>query len=266
MSKKTAAQSQKFYLKKKSHYSITDISQFDQDHSFKFSLNSSKCRRFTSDKIYTGQGLFILRIKTFEECREIEIELKFKERHIKSSPICVKEIFPENCKCRRVIDMVLVDLNCEAENDQIREDLKAFPTVNFTKYRDYVHRNYENSRSAALCNYVVKSGRIYRKCYGEYVGFKMFIDRMLSHLSNKVKLPDFEFFMNLGDWPLMRKQARDDVIMPIFSWCGSTDSHDIVIPTYDLTESTLNMLQRSVLDIFSVQREKWKWSEKVKSL
>lgn len=50
--------------------------------------------------------------------------------------------------------------------------------------------------------------------------------------------------------------------MPIFSWCGSTDTFDIVIPTYDLTESTLNMMQRSILDILSVQREKFKWKEK----
>lgn len=57
----------------------------------------------------------------------------------------------------------------------------------------------------------------------------------------KVKLPDLEFFSNLGDWPLS-KRGLDPI--PVLSWCGSDETYDIVMPTYDLTESVLEALGR----------------------
>lgn len=107
---------------------------------------------------------------------------------------------------------------------------------------------------------MVKSNAIFRKCYGQYTGFSMFMDATLNALVNKVNLPDFEFFMNLGDWPLVKRSAES---VPIFSWCGSLETMDIVLPTYDLTESTLNMLHRVTLDILSVQKQQWKWQDKI---
>jgi len=64
-------------------------------------------------------------------------------------------------------------------------------------------------------------------------------------LSDKlqVMLPNVEFVVNLGDWPLEHKHTNDDPL-PIFSWCGSDDTRDIVMPTYDVTESTLETLGR----------------------
>ena len=53
-----------------------------------------------------------------------------------------------------------------------------------------------------------------------------------------------EFFVNLGDWPLVRKT---DSQIPILSWCGSDDTSDIVMPTYDLTEATLETMGRLVI-------------------
>lgn len=87
-----------------------------------------------------------------------------------------------------------------------------------------------------MCHYIIKDNEIYNKCYGKYVGFKMFIDAMLLSLHQKALLPDLEFFVNLGDWPLVKE---NDEIYPIFSWCGSTQSYDIVMPTYGLSEATL---------------------------
>ena len=52
-----------------------------------------------------------------------------------------------------------------------------------------------------------------------------------------------EFFVNLGDWPL-EKRKPSDRIHPIFSWCGSNNTRDIVMPTYDLTESVLETMGR----------------------
>ncbi len=60
---------------------------------------------------------------------------------------------------------------------------------------------------------------------------------------DQVKLPDIEFFVNLGDWPL-EKRRESEKPSPIFSWCGSNDTQDIVMPTYDLTESVLETMGR----------------------
>ena len=56
-------------------------------------------------------------------------------------------------------------------------------------------------------------------------------------------LPDLEFIVNLGDWPLEFKSPADNPL-PIFSWCGSDDTRDIVMPTYDLVQSALETMNR----------------------
>lgn len=61
-------------------------------------------------------------------------------------------------------------------------------------------------------------------------------------LFEQVTLPDFEFIMNLGDWPLENNRQHP---LPIVSWCGSDSSSDIVLPTYDLMDSTIEMMNRS---------------------
>jgi hypothetical protein len=55
--------------------------------------------------------------------------------------------------------------------------------------------------------------------------------------------------MNLGDYPI---SSADDPL-PIISWCGSNQTRDIILPTYDLTETTLQMLSRITTDIFSMR-------------
>lgn len=72
----------------------------------------------------------------------------------------------------------------------------------------------------------------------------MFMDSMLLSLARKVHLPDMEFFVNLGDWPLV---SKNNEIFPIFSWCGSTDTLDIVMPTYDISESSLENMGKYVV-------------------
>ncbi|KAL9976452.1 hypothetical protein ACROYT_G013755 [Oculina patagonica] len=89
----------------------------------------------------------------------------------------------------------------------------------------------------------------------------MFMDNILLSLARKVVLPDMEFFVNLGDWPLVKLNTNP---IPVFSWCGSDDTFDIVMPTYDLTESTLETMGRVSLDMLSVQSNgSPKWSDKI---
>lgn len=67
------------------------------------------------------------------------------------------------------------------------------------------------------------------------------MDAILLSLARKIVLPDIEFFVNLGDWPLVPEQGP---LYPIFSWCGSEDTIDIVMPTYDITQSSLEAMGR----------------------
>lgn len=102
-------------------------------------------------------------------------------------------------------------------------------------------QKYHQPESTSFCHYAIKQNNLYRSCYGKHVGFNMFSDNILLSLMRKVKLPDMELIINLGDWPLVHKH---DIPLPVFSWCGSDETYDIVMPTYDLTESTLENMGR----------------------
>ena len=82
---------------------------------------------------------------------------------------------------------------------------------------------------------------MYSKRLGEITDFKMFVDGMLFSLLRKVKLPNVEFLMNVGDWPLEMNLKNP---IPIFSWCGSNITSDIVLPTWDQTKNTRLALHR----------------------
>jgi hypothetical protein len=77
---------------------------------------------------------------------------------------------------------------------------------------------------------------------------------------SQVILPDMEFLMNLGDYPL----SNGPDPLPIISWCGSEQTHDIILPTYEITEATLQMLSRTTLDIFAMRATRHlPWANKI---
>ena len=85
--------------------------------------------------------------------------------------------------------------------------------------------------------------QVYWKAHGSIIDFKMHVEAILLSLTRKVWLPDFEFLLNVGDWPLEKRRVSQKPA-PVFSWCGSEDTRDIIMPTYDVTGSTLGMLDR----------------------
>lgn len=78
----------------------------------------------------------------------------------------------------------------------------------------------------------------------------MFMDSVLKSFTRRVLLPDIEFFMNLGDWPLVKKNGK---IYPVFSWCGSDETADIILPTYDITESSLEAMDRFYINLIIIK-------------
>lgn len=178
----------------------------------------------------------------YQPCKHFSIIIKYQNEHVAESPYNINEtIYPDDCDCSEnvAIDNFLDSWQCGPVPRQIVADLAPFSTCDWDLIRQKVIEKFNQPHSISLCHFVIKSNSVHRKCYGKYVGFKMFIDSVLLSLSRKFKLPDSEFFVNLGDWPLVKNE-----ILPILSWCGSTETNDIVMPTYDITESTLENMGR----------------------
>ncbi|KAF2880184.1 hypothetical protein ILUMI_25985 [Ignelater luminosus] len=220
------------------------------------------CRIWT-DVLHIRRCSFIIRYKVYETCGNFIVSLKYKDDHIANSPYTIdNEVYPDDCNCAlKNINMWLKEWECGDVPEQISNDLKRFNNINFKAIRQKIITKYDSPGSISLCHYIIKENKIYRTCYGKYVGFKMFMDSILLSLTKKTIIPNLEFFVNLGDWPLV-KDANDN--FPIFSWCGSIDSYDIVMPTYDITESALENMGRVMLDMLSVQGNvKKNWNEKI---
>ncbi|XP_027961806.1 protein O-glucosyltransferase 3 isoform X4 [Eumetopias jubatus] len=84
--------------------------------------------------------------------------------------------------------------------------------------------------------------------------FASFPSINLQQMLNEVLLPDIEFYINLGDWPLEHRKVNETPgPLPIISWCGSLDSRDVILPTYDITHSTLEAMRGVTNDLLSIQ-------------
>lgn len=96
----------------------------------------------------------------------------------------------------------------------------------------------------SYCHYSVVGNRLHRRCHGQHVGFSMFPDSVFSLLARMVRLPDTEFLINLGDWPLVGVDEGDDGPIPMLSWCKTNSTADVLLPTYELTEASTECMGR----------------------
>lgn len=248
------------------------------------SRGDTNCRVRT-EQIQRSDGSVLVRYRPTVTCWNVQLSIKWRDQHVGESPYALKDrLYPENCHCPQSLGGFLE--NCPRSDDQIDKDLNAFRMINYTRARQSLLDQFEKSSPGALAvcqvtmiaigsmyiltqklfafQYIVKDQRVFRRCFGQHVGFKMFMDSLLLSLTRKATLPDLELFVNLGDWPIMKKGGQSRTIgpRPVFSWCGSDDSFDIVLPTYDLTESTLEAMNRVTLDIISVQQTRVPWKDK----
>ncbi|XP_032676241.1 protein O-glucosyltransferase 2-like isoform X1 [Odontomachus brunneus] len=229
------------------------------------SLDGSPCRIWTQ-LFDCKDGSFILRYKVFNTCLNIKIKVKIKGKELPISHSEIKgPVYEEECYCPNLsISNWLDNYRCQRNYTQMHHDLAQFPNVDFDKIRQSIIKKYDQPTSVSICHYILKTNRIYRQCYGQYVGFKIFMDAILLSLARKILLPDIEFFVNLGDWPLVPNKGP---LYPVFSWCGSEDTRDIVMPTYDITQSSLEAMGREMLDTLSVQgNTDLPWENKIEQL
>ncbi|XP_060809442.1 protein O-glucosyltransferase 2 isoform X2 [Amyelois transitella] len=215
------------------------------------STKKNYCRIWVN-KLYRKDGTFIVRYKNYETCFDLSISLYYKSRHIKGSPFTFQgPIYSDQCNCPdQNFNTWLDRYGCPKSYDSINSALKMQNNVNMKVTVQKIIERFHSPESTSFCHYAVKNNKVYRDCYGKHVGFNMFSDNILLFLARKVVLPDMELVVNLGDWPLVRKYTEP---LPIFSWCGSDDTLDILMPTYDITESSIENMGRVTLDTLSVQ-------------
>ncbi|KAM7002278.1 protein O-glucosyltransferase 3 [Tautogolabrus adspersus] len=198
-----------------------------------------------------GDGSFLVRYRLYGTVlKGLKIEVLHQDAAVAKSPYTLQgPVYHEYCDCPEADATVWQSImQCPAEEPQILADFKSFPTIDLQRLREEVPQRFSNR--GGLIHYAIINNQLHRRTLGKYTDFKMFSDEMLHSLMRKVRLPDVEFYINVGDWPLETK--RTDAV-PILSWCGSTDTRDVVLPTYEVTHSTLETMRGVTIDLLSVQ-------------
>ncbi|XP_044297375.1 protein O-glucosyltransferase 3 isoform X2 [Varanus komodoensis] len=203
-----------------------------------------------------NDGSFLMRYRMYGSVMGgIKVEILYGDAHVAQSPYILKgPVYHEYCECPEE-DAQLWEktFSCPSEETQITEDFIAFPSINLQRMFHEVPSRF-GQKMGAIVHYTILNNHIYRRSLGKYTDFKMFSDEMLLSLARKVRLPDIEFYLNVGDWPVEHRKANDTPgPLPIISWCGSLDTADIVLPTYEVTHSTFETLRGVTNDLLSIQ-------------
>ncbi|XP_074256645.1 protein O-glucosyltransferase 3 isoform X2 [Saimiri boliviensis] len=202
-----------------------------------------------------NDGTFLMRYRMYETVNEgLKIEVLYGDEHVARSPYILKgPVYHEYCECPENPQAWQKTLSCPTKEPQIAKDFASFPRINLQQMLNEVPKRFGDERGAVV-HYTILNNHIYRRSLGKYTDFKMFSDEILLSLTRKVLLPDLEFYVNLGDWPLEHRKVNGTPSpIPIISWCGSLDSRDIVLPTYDITHSTLEAMRGVTNDLLSIQ-------------
>lgn len=199
-------------------------------------------------------GVYIVRMKSYAELHNLILSITYDGVQVADSPYKIKgPIYQEKCYCPvQNLSRWYEEIECPMSYEQIDHDLDPFPAIDMNVVGPQLVSRFSDHGRHSLVHYKIIDNKVYRKTHGSIVDFKMFVDATVLSLARKVKLPDVEFFVNLGDWPLETLHPKNGGL-PVLSWCGSDTTYDIIMPTYDITEATLEMLGRVTLDIFSVQ-------------
>ncbi|XP_070240357.1 protein O-glucosyltransferase 3 isoform X1 [Bos mutus] len=203
-----------------------------------------------------NDGTFLMRYRMYETVSKgLKIEVLYGDEHVAQSPYILKgPVYHEYCECPEEDPQAWQKtLSCPDKEPQIEKDFASFPSINLQQMLIEVPKRFGDERGA-IVHYTILNNNIYRRSLGKYTDFKMFSDEILLSLARKVLLPDLEFYVNLGDWPLEHRKVNETPgPLPIISWCGSLDSQDVILPTYDITHSTLEALRGVTNDLLSIQ-------------
>jgi len=234
------------------------------DDKLEAAVEGEQCRSWT-EIFNRNDGFFIVRYKIYNVCDNMKIKLKLNGKKL-LDPIPLKSsVLPDVCNCPKgTLEDWYKNSECKVESEQLKHDLDRFENgVNISDSLERAKAAFNNPGAYAWCHYVIKDTRIYRKCYGEHVGFSMFWDAILAWMARHFSLPDLEMLVNLGDWPLVKRNKKKYEGIAMFSWCGSRETSDIIFPTYELTEASLECMGRQSLDVLSAMgKNAPRWEDK----
>ncbi|KAI4885914.1 hypothetical protein NFI96_030888 [Prochilodus magdalenae] len=241
-------------------------------------------------------GSLLVRYRMYASYTDLNIQVLLENKHVAKSPYVLSgPVYHESCDCPESSGALWEKhMHCPSSFPQIQSDLSVFPRVDLERNSHEIPQRFGQRQS--LCHYTIKNNQCSsiskentvpvlhsRAQQGRFIPLYLKLDLGRStskHMESmwasgyswmpsfsllhgkQVRLPDVEFFVNLGDWPLEKRRASEN-LHPIFSWCGSNDTRDVVMPTYDLTESVLETMGRVSLDMMSVQGNTGPlWAEK----
>ena len=223
--------------------------------SIRYDTQDSTSRKGQNLKIRTtsvGKYVVVFNIYGYQKSASIEVKLLQPTKKLLKQGT-IKNLSSKECNCPNPnVKNWLKTNNCprylKNHQAQLNYDFKKFKNGGKKIDLDLLKQQFKSwqagsGNSYAVCRYVIKNNEIFRDCAGKHIGFNMFSDEYLITLTKMVKLPDVEFIQNLGDWPLSTKQLNRNLgtnsILPIVSWCGSEETYDIILPTYDYTRTVL---------------------------
>uniref|UniRef100_A0A915BQ13 Glycosyl transferase CAP10 domain-containing protein n=1 Tax=Parascaris univalens TaxID=6257 RepID=A0A915BQ13_PARUN len=216
--------------------------------------------RLRWEQIDNFDGSYVLRIRLWSTCESIILTIKSPGGVlICGSPLVIKKengslLYAEFCDCPEMdITEWMRIARCASHNKQLDMDLQQWKVIDFEQVLHSAMQTWaspDQRYSVAICHYQIVDNQLYRRCFGEYCGFRTFIDEILTSIMRKMHLPNTEFIFNLGDWPLEKKRADG---VAIVSWCGSNDTMDIVVPTYELIKSVLDSMHTISLDMHTAR-------------
>ncbi|XP_056587247.1 protein O-glucosyltransferase 3 [Triplophysa dalaica] len=202
-----------------------------------------------------ADGSLLVRYRLYgSSSKGLKIEVMYEDKPVAKSPYTLNgPVYHEYCDCSQSdVAAWQTIMQCPEEDPQIQADFSPFPSIDLQRLSQEVPQRF--AKRGGIIHYTILNNQVHRRSLGKYTDFKMFSDEILLSLARKVILPDVEFYINVGDWPMETRTASDKPgPVPIISWCGSTDTRDIILPTYDITHSSLEAMRGVTNDLLSVQ-------------
>ena len=159
--------------------------------SVKMSVGQGRYSRVNSQLHDRGDGTFQLFyvFNTQPEVLQIDIRTKNNEL-VGGKPLL--HLLPEyeSCYCpTKNHDDFAQQYGCPAMEKQLEKDLEKFPVIT----RELLSKAREAliGKESCFVHYVIKDNRVFGKAYGQYQGFKQYIDEMIVSLARRVVLRRF---------------------------------------------------------------------------
>ncbi|GFR82613.1 KDEL motif-containing protein 1 [Elysia marginata] len=144
--------------------------------------------RIWTEVLDRHDGSFIVRFRPFSTTSDLKLSVTLRGQHLAESPYTIRgPVYHETCDCpNQTPDQWAASVGCQATYNQIRLDLEPFQDIQMSKVARQAVERFNQKGRHSICHYKVVENKVYRKCYGEHVGFKMFVDAILLSLTRKI--------------------------------------------------------------------------------